>query len=57
VGQPAQRHRARRPVGRGLRLHREHPLLRPRLPVRRADLRRGPTAGGPAEPVHAPRGC
>ena len=35
-------------AGRGLRLHREHPLLRPGVPVRRADLRRGATAGGPA---------
>ena len=34
-----QRHRAGRPVRRRLRLRGEHPLLRPRLPVRRADLR------------------
>ena len=41
--------------GRGVRLRREHPLLRPRLPVRVADLRRGAAAGGAAEPVHAAR--
>ena len=55
VGQPAQRHRAGRPVRRGLRLRREHPLLRPRLPVRRADLRPGAAAGGAAAAVRAPR--
>ena len=30
----------------GVRLHREHPLLRPGLPLRRAHVRRGPAAGG-----------
>ena len=43
------------PLRGSVRLHREHPLLRPRLPVRRADLRRGAPVGGAAAALRLPR--